>query len=169
MSPSTATTTSTLYPFNLEKNHSQFQEFLVKGLPTTVSLLGWLVNAGFYDSDPPGKCHTWTSHPDPLTCHDDIVIWIFDSDHRIRLFATSEVILDLGEFTPEAVQLALTGVYPNDKALPVSFVNPDLENLYNKSKEVLKGVLYEYIYQHKKDTKDGNSLHTYFNMQVYLD
>lgn len=127
-------------------------------------MLGWLVNTGFYTSDPAGgQCNVWTTHPDPLSAscnNDDIVVWIFDSDNRIRFFVTSEVILEKGECTPEAMEIALTGDYPKDGLLPVSFVDPKLEKLYNKSKEVFKRISYDYIYQHNKDTGNGNFMQT---------
>jgi hypothetical protein len=151
-----------LYKFNLEDHHTEFQQFLVNCLPTTVSLLGWFVGTGFYDSDPAGKCDIWTCHPDPLDVTNEPVVWIFDSDHRIRVYITSEVVLDFGELTKEAIELADKGVYP--KELPKYFVGPQLEALYIKSKEILKPVIQHYMYEIKKDTEFGKLVCSYLFM-----
>lgn len=132
-----------LYKFSLQENWVQFRDFLVQSVPTTTTLLGWLLGTGFYDSDPEGKCSIWTSHPDPFHCNEPMV-WIFDSKHRIRVFVTSEVVLDLGTFTPEARDLA-DGAVKYGKTLPNYFVEPQLEMLYNQSKEMLKSVLKAYM------------------------
>lgn len=138
---------SMLYKFSLEENYTEFRDLLIKSGPTATPLLGWLVGTGFYDSDPKGKCSIWTSHPDPFHCNDPVV-WIFDSKHRVRVFVTSEVVLDLGTFTPEAIELAKSPVY-EDKVLPNYFVEPQLEVLYNQSKEILGGAMKTYMEIHE--------------------
>lgn len=144
---------SLLYKFSLQKDYTQFRDLLIQSVPTTTPLLGWLIGTGFYDSDPEGKCSIWTSHPDPFHCNDPVV-WIFDSRHRIRVFVTSEVVLDLGNLTSEAIELADSTVYKG-KTLPNYFVEPQLEMLYNKSKDILKPVIKAYMELHKGD---GNFL-----------
>lgn len=122
-------------------------------VPTTTMLLGWLLGTGFYDSDPKGKCSIWTSDPDPFECKDPVV-WIFDSKHRTRIFVTSEVVLDLGTFTEEARELAGGAVYKG-KILPNYFMEPQLEMLYNQSKEILESAMKAYTEMHEGE---GNQL-----------
>lgn len=140
---------SELYKFCLEDNRGSLQKYLIDSLPSTNSLLGWLAGLGFFESDPPGKCQIWTSQPNPLEPHSEPVIWIFDSDHRLRMFVSTETTLDHGEFTPEAFQLAYSGVYPKGVDLPAYFKDAKLEELYQKSKETLKSVLLNFNKNHR--------------------
>jgi hypothetical protein len=144
---------SLLYKFSLEDNYEQLKEYLIQSLPTTLSLVGWLVGTGFYESDPQGKCKILTSHPDPIQCKDPVV-WFFDSDHRVRIHMSTENILDQGENTPEAIALADSAVYKG-KTIPTYFIDPELEKLYIKSKEILVPIVKEFVYKYKKDAKSG--------------
>lgn len=152
-----------LYKFSLQENWVQFRDYLVQFVPTTTTLLGWLLGTGFYDSDPEGKCSIWTSHSDPFHCNEPMV-WIFDSKHRIRVFITSEAVLDLGTFTSEARELA-DGAVKYGKNSPNYFVEPQLEMLYNQSKEMLKSVLKAYM--ELNDRINGKKKHI-LNMQILM-
>lgn len=146
---------SKLYKFCLKDNKDLLEQYLIESLPSTNSLLGWLIGLGFFESDPPGKCQIWTSQQRPLQPTSEPVVWIFDSVHRIRLFVSTETILDYGEFTPEAFQLAYSGVYPKGVDLPAYFIDPKMEELYQKSKETVKSVMLMFKKDHRTKSTGG--------------
>lgn len=144
-----------LYRFDLEAHREQLQEYLLDSLPTTNCLIGWLLGTGFFESDAPGKCVIWTTQPDPFQCSDPVV-WIFDSVHRMRIFVSTEIILDYGEMTPEALQLVhFAAGYDTMDTLPKFFIDPKLEELYIKSKELLNTIIIYYKENRKVKAKDG--------------
>ncbi|KAI9366521.1 hypothetical protein BD770DRAFT_376387 [Pilaira anomala] len=134
----------TLYKFSLKENYAQLQDLLVQSGPTTTTLLGWFLGTGMFELDPADECDIWTtSHSDPFQSQDPVVVWIFESVNGIRVFVSSEVVLDLGEFTPEAIELSQTVAY--EEILPTYFVDSQLEILYNQSKLLLESAIKEYM------------------------
>ncbi|GAA5816271.1 hypothetical protein MFLAVUS_009797 [Mucor flavus] len=131
-----------LYRFSLQENSIQLQDLLVSSGPSTTSLLGWFIGTGFFELDSVTECDIWTSDPKPFQSADPVV-WIFDNKEGTRVYVTSEAILDLGQFTTEAIELSRMEAY-GEGTLPNYFTDSQLEILYNKSKAIFKPVMKEY-------------------------
>ncbi|CAO3631138.1 unnamed protein product [Mucor fragilis] len=136
-----------LYKWSTDEQVDQLKQFLAYNGPTTASLLGYILSTGECESDAPGKSVIWTSHADPFHTT-DIVVWIIDSDHRIRFFVTSEIELNFKEMTPDAAILAHKASYPDE--LPAYFTHAEDEALYKRSLQVVEAFLTLYM-----DTRYG--------------
>lgn len=140
-----------LYRFSLQENSIQLQDLLVSSGPSTTSLLGWFIGTGFFELDSVTECDIWTSDPKPFQSADPVV-WIFDNKEGTRVYVTSEAILDLGQFTTEAIELSRMEAY-GEGTLPNYFTDSQLEILYNKSKAIFKPVMKEYKNMVKSEGK----------------
>ncbi|CAO0793808.1 unnamed protein product [Mucor circinelloides] len=133
-----------LYKWSTDEQIDQLKQFLAHNGPTTASLLGYILSTGECESDAPGKSVIWTSHTDPFHTT-DIVVWIIDSDHRIRFFVTSEIELNFKEMTPDAAILAHKASYSDQ--LPAYFTHAEDEALYKRSLQIVEEFLTLYMDQ----------------------
>lgn len=146
-----------LYKWSTDEQMDQLKQFLAHNGPTTASLLGYILSTGECESDAPGKSVVWTSHANPFDTT-DIVVWIIDSDHRIRFFVTSEIELNFKEMTPDAAILAHKASYPDE--LPAYFTRAEDEALYKRSLQVVEAFLTMYMDQRYGADK-GKALFNY--------
>jgi hypothetical protein len=133
-----------LYKWSTDEQIDQFKQYLTHKGPTTASLLGYLLSTGVCESDAPGKSQIFSNHSDPFNTS-SVVVWLIDSDHRIRFFVSSELELNFKKMTPDAAALAYNASYPDE--LPAYFINAEDEALYRQSLQTVEEVLTFYMNQ----------------------
>jgi hypothetical protein len=121
----------------------QLQRYFIENSPSTTPLLGWLISTGFYDCDPAGSNAIWSSHEDPFHTS-DIVVWIVQTEDRIRVHVSSEAELNQSPTHAGVAELALGAVYPQQ--LPTYFVCNQKQDLYERSLQVFRTVLDDFIH-----------------------
>jgi hypothetical protein len=132
----------------------QLQRYLVENSPSTAPLLSWFLAIGFYDCEPAEQSVIWSSHGDPFNTL-DIVVWIVQTEDRIRVHVSSEAELDQSAVHDGIEKLAHSAAYPQQ--LPVYFVCSQKQELYERSLQVFKTVLNDFIHSsyNKLPAKQG--------------
>lgn len=92
-----------LHKWSGEEQLSQLKHYAAKNTPATTTLLSYLVNTKESTIAPLDELSIWTTHPDPLHTN-DIVIWMLEWQHRVRLFVNSEIQLESSELTEKAIK-----------------------------------------------------------------
>ncbi|KAI8391510.1 uncharacterized protein BYT42DRAFT_602330 [Radiomyces spectabilis] len=138
-----------------EEEYAQFGHYLEQYQPHTSALLGWFLCSGYAQVDRIGRAKIYTSHAQPFNTPDSVV-WIVDSRHRLRVFVTSEIILNDAPMTATAKEHAVTKEWKGgDHAW---FEDAEHEALYRRSEALLEPILRSFMETHPEILFHGLSV-----------
>lgn len=140
------------FKWSSEDQIAQLTQFLVNNTPASSNQLTYLTGAHTFTTAPHIELAIYSSHPDPFNTT-DIVVWILDWKHRIRLFTNSEFHLEQAELTDKAIEYAHGEQRKENNPECVYFKNEQDEQLYRKSLDVVEKVVTSFIEQTYKNDK----------------
>lgn len=154
------------FAWSKDEQLDQLKQYLIENSPSTSSLLGWLIGTGVYNCEPAAESVIWSSHDDPFHTM-DIVVWFLQTKDRMRVYVSSEAILDQSPMCAGTEELAHGTAYPPQ--LPSYFVCGQKQLLYERSLEVFETALNDFIhsnYNQLQTEKGKNSCMSRHNKHI---